>query len=732
MYLKPFRYTVPTMALSCLLAASSVFGQTYTKSFKIPGSGIRANSGKLLSDGNMLIAGTSSPVVQDRALQLVKVSAGTGDTVWSRSLRMAGKFLSAPSIEEMGNGDIVAACIQTDSNSIVDTPKMLLLSLDHLGNTNWSKYYIDPVHYPRFARPLVKKISPVSFLACSTSQDTIGTVVTKFNLAGDTLFSKAVLLDSLYTNNDFRISDVLNITDGYLFTGVVRYSEFEEHSLLFKTDTSGNLLWIKSDGHPLASGLGTGYSLSAQQMIMTPDSNIVVSVLSGAGFGLVKMTRTGVVNWVNVANDTTTYGTYPAYGYLASANDGGYYIAGFTDAPAQNISNFRAVGRQLIFKFDSVGNVNWAKTYEFEKNYNNCAFIAQLTSGDLLCAGTIYDTITAAPVNSGKFYAMRLDGSGNSAGAGCGTDSAYLYYTTTPPFVFASVPHHYCQGYGFGLRDVTNDLNAPVVSDAVPVKAVALFVSPATSVCQGSTVWLTAVPANGGTAINYEFKVNGVSVQNGPSATYVTSALVYPDVVTCVMSSTGSCGTTDTVFSNPLTPNIYPTATPSVTVNAAPGSTVTPGTSVTFSVTVVNQGPTPSYMWKKNGVSITSFPTYTTSTLATGDIISCNVTNSSLCSAAPTGTGQVTMVVAPVDVAELTASKFQVVPNPASKFISITGNELAGKQLMINDIAGRCVLSAVLGQTSQTINIEDLGAGLYFVQITDGNYREVKKLTIVR
>ncbi|TPD65386.1 T9SS type A sorting domain-containing protein [Flavobacterium microcysteis] len=75
--------------------------------------------------------------------------------------------------------------------------------------------------------------------------------------------------------------------------------------------------------------------------------------------------------------------------------------------------------------------------------------------------------------------------------------------------------------------------------------------------------------------------------------------------------------------------------TPTVTI-AASEITICQGTSVAFTATPVNGGTAPSYQWKVNGnnVGINS-PTYTTTTLANGSVVTCTMLSNAAC-ASPT------------------------------------------------------------------------------------------------
>ena len=76
--------------------------------------------------------------------------------------------------------------------------------------------------------------------------------------------------------------------------------------------------------------------------------------------------------------------------------------------------------------------------------------------------------------------------------------------------------------------------------------------------------------------------------------------------------------------------------TPSVSIAAAPGSTICAGTSVTFTATPTNGGTTPAYQWKLNGSNVgTNSNTYTNTSLANGDQVQVEMTSNNPC-ASPT------------------------------------------------------------------------------------------------
>jgi hypothetical protein len=90
--------------------------------------------------------------------------------------------------------------------------------------------------------------------------------------------------------------------------------------------------------------------------------------------------------------------------------------------------------------------------------------------------------------------------------------------------------------------------------------------------------------------------------------------------------------------------------TPSVTI-APSANPICEGTSVTFTATPTNGGTLPTYQWKKGGVNISgeTGSTFTSTTLANGDVISVLMTSNATCASPSNATsGTTTMTVNPV------------------------------------------------------------------------------------
>lgn len=104
-------------------------------------------------------------------------------------------------------------------------------------------------------------------------------------------------------------------------------------------------------------------------------------------------------------------------------------------------------------------------------------------------------------------------------------------------------------------------LTIDVASSITPV--VSITAEPAGPICANTSVTFTAAPSNtGGGDITYDFQVDGVSMQNGASSTYNSSALVDGAEVTCVITvADGGClSSTTATDTETITVNPLPTA----------------------------------------------------------------------------------------------------------------------------------------------------------------------------
>jgi len=191
-------------------------------------------------------------------------------------------------------------------------------------------------------------------------------------------------------------------------------------------------------------------------------------------------------------------------------------------------------------------------------------------------------------------------------------------------------------------------VSAPSTVNAVPLPVVTISAS-ATTVCAGQSVTFTASVLNGSPNSTYDWQVNGTSQGvNSPVFTYTPAN---GDVVRCIVTTDLGC---QSAPSNAITLTVNPI--PTVTVAAAPGTTVCEGTAITFTATPSGAGPTPTYQWYLNGNPVGSnSPTFILSSPQNGDVVTVRVTSTAGCTGPASVSAPLTLTVNPAPVVTLTA-----------------------------------------------------------------------------
>jgi uncharacterized protein (TIGR02145 family) len=208
-----------------------------------------------------------------------------------------------------------------------------------------------------------------------------------------------------------------------------------------------------------------------------------------------------------------------------------------------------------------------------------------------------------------------------------------------------------------------------------PMSPVTVSIVPSeNSVCAGSQVSFTAIPVNGGTSPQFNWKVNGISQgQNGENFTY---SPVNSDVVTCVLTSDIACAAGNPATSDPVVMTVFQLAP--VSVNIAVGQTsVCQGTLVTIVATPANAGNTPIYQWKVNGNNVGTNSSVYSFIPNNQDVVVCELISSINCpSGNPALSNQLTFNVQPVlpVSVSITASSNPVCSGSSVLFNSSVGN----------------------------------------------------------
>ncbi|HVW15158.1 MAG TPA: FG-GAP-like repeat-containing protein [Mucilaginibacter sp.] len=166
-----------------------------------------------------------------------------------------------------------------------------------------------------------------------------------------------------------------------------------------------------------------------------------------------------------------------------------------------------------------------------------------------------------------------------------------------------------------------------ITVDSYITPAVTITSSATAPVCSGTSVTFTAIPTNGGTAPTYQWQVNGANTGTNSPA-FTTSSLANGDMVTCTLTNNGgACLTMSTSVSNSITTSVISAdnPAPSITISAS-ANNVYARVPIQFTANVTNAGDGPVYQWHVNGIDAgTNSPTFTSSTLNNGDMVTCTL-----------------------------------------------------------------------------------------------------------
>ena len=254
-----------------------------------------------------------------------------------------------------------------------------------------------------------------------------------------------------------------------------------------------------------------------------------------------------------------------------------------------------------------------------------------------ICAG-IAATFTATPVNGGTTPAYQWQKNGINVGTNspnytdnslANNDIIKVKLTTNLTCVTASTAFS---------NAITMTVN-PIVTPTAAISG------SANNICATTPVTFTANITSGGTTPTYQWQKNGANV-GANAATYSDNALANGDIIKLVLTSNAPCTTAATVSSNSITMVVNPLVTPAISITS-PGSSICPGTSVSFTATATNGGSSPSYQWTKNGVNAgTNSTSYTDNNLTNGDVIKATLTSNANCTTATTAvSNSITMIV---------------------------------------------------------------------------------------
>jgi hypothetical protein len=245
---------------------------------------------------------------------------------------------------------------------------------------------------------------------------------------------------------------------------------------------------------------------------------------------------------------------------------------------------------------------------------------------------------------------------------------------------------------------------------------VVAYASPNDSICIGTTVTFTALPANPGTGASYLWLKNGIALPGSNTLSFPVSGLIDGDVISFLLTPGTGAACTTPVNSNFITMTVRQYQQPIVEMQAS-DTTVWPGLLVNFNVTNTSGGANPAYQWKVNNQNIVGATSnvWSTTQLQDNDKVCVVMSPDFLCANPSTASACVTMHVS-TGINQLNNTPLKVYPNPAKETLTVEGLE-GNTSIQLIDVLGRVVYTAV-GAGTITIPTKQLSNGSYVLKLT--------------
>ncbi|MBK7035666.1 MAG: T9SS type A sorting domain-containing protein [Bacteroidetes bacterium] len=512
------------------------------------------------------------------------------------------------------------------------------------------------------------------------------------------------------SGNDILLLGVIQVADGgYLLGGssssgisgdkteaCVGYDDY----WVVKLNSAGTIEWQNTIGGNNSENL---YSIT-----QSDDGTFLLGGLSFSGisgdkteasiglsdFWIIKLNGAGTIEWQNVIG-----GIY--YDYLHSVintSDDGFILGGNSNSGISGDKTESCIGEQdyWVIKIDDTGSIEWQNTIG-GNNYDLMQSVIETTDGGYLLGGFSSSGISA-------------DKTANSQG---GFDYWVIKLENCTEELCNSLDDN-CNGF---------------IDDGV-IETISNAAGGATTFCQGSSVLLSATYS--GTSV--QWKRNGINIAGATTSTYsVIKTGNYSAVTTSPCGNATSSTITVTVNKNP-----------NANITAGGATTFCAGGSVTLSEAPVGGS---TYQWYK-GASAIAGATSTNYIATTAGNYKCRVTKTA--SGCFKNSNTIIVTVPCKEGEELIKEEnnnFTIFPNPNTGTFNLVYNVPTGAispleggprgvmtMLEIFNSLNQQIYSQQInspdGNINETISINNLSSGIYFVRIGNGNVYSQQKLII--
>ena len=316
-------------------------------------------------------------------------------------------------IEKTVDGGVIIASSYSNS--------FLLMKMDSLGNHQWTKWmgaptncivnsggyvYYDHDFIGQFVKQMDDKGYIISCLIYDNSDSLSKYLLIKTDSLGTIIWSK--FFDKNYSlRNGCTIALAGHgASQGFVFcTHLSDSTAFSTTKLVVtRVDNNGNIVW--SNNYVSSYYYQHGYYISS-----TNDHGFIITgSLADTGqinnldwVLMVKIDSGGVVQWAKGYESLNPYFTWGIA--VKPTTDNGYIVGG-----SSALYGHVAMEHSILLKTDSVGNIQFSKSYFGNNNFCYTTDVIQAMDGGYAFCGDLYDTI---PNLRGKIYFVKTDRNGN-------------------------------------------------------------------------------------------------------------------------------------------------------------------------------------------------------------------------------------------------------------------------------------------------------------------------------
>lgn len=220
------------------------------------------------------------------------------------------------------------------------------------------------------------------------------------------------------SSNEYLKTMVSTSDGGYLLGGSTSSDDGDVQSeghdrsdyWVVKIDSIGNIEWEET------YGIGIFYQY-LESMVSTSDGGYLLGGYASSAFDsdnywLIKIDSTGTIEWEKTYGGSASDALYA----MISTSDGGYLLGGYTGSTDDDIqSGNKGENDYWVVKIDSIGSIEWEKTYGGSENDYLFSMLS-VSDGGYLLGGDTYSNdgdVQSGPEENTDYWVVKIDSSGS-------------------------------------------------------------------------------------------------------------------------------------------------------------------------------------------------------------------------------------------------------------------------------------------------------------------------------